>query len=110
MHPDKWSVAPFYDGFALMGTPRTKTFARPWAHRGTSGPFYPRRPGYQPVMITLSDRLYVIVIGWRKNLAKIRDCSSTKLESIGQHTVVSPETGATVQGIGLQVPCQAPVK
>ena len=27
-HPDKWSVSPFYDGSALMGTPRTKTFTR----------------------------------------------------------------------------------
>ncbi|GGS78224.1 hypothetical protein GCM10010176_021660 [Nonomuraea spiralis] len=33
MHPDKWSVTPFYVGFVLMGTPRTKTFAEAWDGR-----------------------------------------------------------------------------
>lgn len=61
-------------------------------------------------LITLRVPLYVIVIGRRKNLAEMRDCCSTKLDPIGQHTVVSPETGAALHGIGLRVPCQAPVK
>src|SRR5690606_41753178 len=65
-------------------------------------------PGVGPV--TLRCRLYVIVLGLRKNLAEMRDCASTKLESIGQHTEVSPETGATGHGVCFPVPCHALVK
>jgi hypothetical protein len=102
MHPDNWSVSPLYDGSALMGTPGTKTFTGPWRLRGARG--------YRFVTITQGDQLYVIVIPLAKNLAKTRVCSSTKVESIGQHTGVSPETAASVRGDWFPLPCLAVVK
>src|SRR5437868_7720609 len=40
----------------------------------------------------------------------IRDYSSTKLKLIGQHTEVSPQTGAPLHGSALRPPCYALVK
>ncbi|WP_157382965.1 hypothetical protein [Nonomuraea coxensis] len=107
MHPDHWSVTPFYDGFALMGTPQAKTFTRPLTSRaGTPVPPVPkpsaaRRPA---ATITLRDLLYVIVISSGKNLAKMRDYCSTKLDRIGQHTLVSPRNWSALARDGFASP------
>ncbi|MFI7701838.1 hypothetical protein [Nonomuraea sp. NPDC049480] len=71
MRPDKRSVSPFYDGFALMGTPWSKTFTRSWNGRpGAVGGAGSAGSGRLTATITLRDHLYVIVISRRKKLGE----------------------------------------
>ncbi|MEU6722972.1 hypothetical protein ABZ917_04565 [Nonomuraea wenchangensis] len=61
-------------------------------------------PGGPGPAITLRDPLYVIVISSGKNLAKMRDYCSTKLDRIGQHTLVSPRNWSALARDGFAGP------